>query len=171
MSDPPRQSDRTYALFTEWASAKSDDDFRSIIHRGVLSRTQIALDCGFALSVLRSNPRIKRALSELEDVLRAREILPLLSPSDPEPQALTETSPDYQLHAQSSGLDEAASTNRSASATATHGARGDDLTKAAIQRLQTENASQRAEIAELRKRLQKYESLHSALSSTGRLPR
>ncbi|MBC3302268.1 hypothetical protein H0Z09_14155 [Pseudomonas sp. SWRI18] len=171
MSEHQTQSDRTYALFTEWVAAKSDDDFRAILHRGALSRTQIALDCGFALSVLRQNPRIKLALSQLEDDLRARRILPSVSPSDLDSQTQTQAELRSQSDAQPGATSRTSGTHHPADGSGTHAVAGNDLTQAAIRRLQTENASQRAEIAELRQRLQKYESLHNALSSTGRLPR
>jgi hypothetical protein len=171
VSEHQKQSDRTYALFTEWAAAKSDDDFRAILHRGVLSRTQIALDCGFALSVLRQNPRIKLALSQLEDDLRARRILPFLSPADLDPRAEAQAESRSQPDAQPGAMNHTSGINHPADGSGAHAVAGNDMTQTAIRRLQTENASQRAEIAELRQRLQKYESLHNALSSTGRLPR
>lgn len=173
MTEHQKQSDRTYALFTEWAAAKNDDDFRAILHRGVLSRTRIALDCGFALCVLRQNPRIKLALSQLEDDLRARRILPSLSLADLDPQAQAEAQAESRSKpdAQPGGTSYASGTNHPGDGAGAHAVGDNGLTQAAIRRLQTENASQRAEIAELRQRLQKYESLHNALSSTGRLPR
>jgi hypothetical protein len=40
-----------------------------------------------------------------------------------------------------------------------------------LKRLEQENASQKAEIAELKRQLERYAVLHEALASTGRLPR
>ena len=53
-------------VFRSWIAGKSADDFRAMSLRGVLSRTEIAKECGFAKSALDQNPRIKMALRELE---------------------------------------------------------------------------------------------------------
>lgn len=55
-----------------WMASKTDTDFRSMAMRGVLSRTEIATECGFAKSALSQNPRIREALKRLEDDLRER---------------------------------------------------------------------------------------------------
>ena len=62
--------------FVAWMVSKTDNDFRAIASRGVLSRKEIAIECGFAKSALDQNPRIKASLRELEDALRVRKVLP-----------------------------------------------------------------------------------------------
>ncbi len=38
--------------FAAWVVSKTDDGFRAMAMRGVLSRTEIAAECGFAKSAL-----------------------------------------------------------------------------------------------------------------------
>ena len=38
--------------FAAWVATKSDTDYRAMVIRGVLSRTEIAKECGFAKSAL-----------------------------------------------------------------------------------------------------------------------
>lgn len=113
--------------------------------RGVLSRKEIAIECGFAKSALDQNPRIKAALRELEDSLRVRGVLPPVvekTPEDAEKPLMREPG---KLRAA--------------------------LADARQHRLETENASLKAENAELKRSLEKYSVLREALAMTGRLPR
>ncbi len=48
--------------FFTWVAGKSDGDFRAMTSRGVLSRTEVAKECGFSKSALTQNPRIKAVL-------------------------------------------------------------------------------------------------------------
>lgn len=64
--------------FQAWMASKTDSDFRQMVSRGVLSRTEIAVECGFAKSSLAQNPRIRDALKSLEGQLRDRGVLPPL---------------------------------------------------------------------------------------------
>lgn len=43
-----------FQRFTQWIASKTDENYRAIASRGVLSRKEIARECGFAKSVLRS---------------------------------------------------------------------------------------------------------------------
>ena len=45
-------------------------DWCDYIRQGALNRSEIAAECGFALSVLRQNPAVKTALAAIEDRLR-----------------------------------------------------------------------------------------------------
>lgn len=65
--------------FRAWASSKTPSDFRQMVLRGVLSRTDIAKECGFSRSVLTQNPTVKSALVALENDLRASRVLPQLA--------------------------------------------------------------------------------------------
>lgn len=157
MANGKQLAEQNLAIFIGWVASKSDTDFRKIIARGVLSRTEIARECGFAKSALNQNPRIRNSLHTLEEQLRARAVLPPLFP---------------HAHAEVKGAAETCRSEMSATdqkkteRTAIEG-RESEL----LHRLQSENANQKAEITELRRRLSKYESLHQALASTGRMPR
>jgi hypothetical protein len=132
-------------LFAAWVAGKTDDDFRAMTSRGVLSRKEIATECGFAKSALDQNPRIKTALRELEDSLRQRGVLP----------KATEKSPDEAakpLMREPSRVRASFEVER-------------------MRRLETDNASLKAENAELKRALEKHTLLREALALTGRLPR
>ncbi|ANB71309.1 hypothetical protein AYM40_02195 [Paraburkholderia phytofirmans OLGA172] len=138
-------------IFIGWVATKTDDDFRQIVSRGKLSRVEIAHECGFTKSVLNQNPRINEALRKLEDELRSRGVLPEVAQSEvvrPEDSEHPENMPMREPGQQQAARD-----------------------ADAFRRLQIESASQKAEIAELKRRLAKYESLHEALAITGRVPR
>lgn len=130
--------------FSSWVASKSDDDFRSLVHRGQLSRKEVATECGFARSVLDQNPRVKKALSDLEDALRERGVLP---PKVKQP--VGEAAPLTREPGKLRGAIEAER----------------------LRRLETENAGLKAEVAELKRALEKYAVLSQALAVTGRLPR
>ena len=51
--------------FIAWVATKNDADYRAMVSRGVLSRTEIAKECGFAKSALVQNPRIKAIMRDL----------------------------------------------------------------------------------------------------------
>ncbi len=134
------RADQNFLAFQTWVANKTDPDFLEMVMQGRLNRGEICRECGFGRSALVQNPRIKEALSELEEQLRTRGILPALVPSDTTPlrakgqlQAATEAE---RLH-----------------------------------RLEAENAGLRAELAEVRQRLKRFESLEALLSETGRLAR
>jgi hypothetical protein len=76
MASGQQLADENVRKFSIWMASKTDGDFRSMVTRGVLSRTEIATECGFAKSALTQNPRIRRALADLESTLRERGVLP-----------------------------------------------------------------------------------------------
>jgi hypothetical protein len=130
--------------FSAWVASKTDEDFRSLVHRGQLSRKEVATECGFATSVLGQNPLVKKALNDLEDALRQRGVLP---PKVEEPAG--EPAPLTREPGKLRGAVEAER----------------------LRRLETENAGLKAEVAELKRALEKYVVLSEALAMTGRLPR
>lgn len=132
-------------LFEAWVASKTDDDFRAMVSRGVLSRTDIAKECGFAKSALDQNPRIKGALRNLENGLRLRGILPPAVERDPE-------APSTPLVREPGRLRAAEDAER-------------------LRRLEQENAALKAEVAELKRTVEKFSVLRDALALTGRLPR
>jgi hypothetical protein len=132
-------------IFMTWRLSKTDDDFRAMTSRGVLSRKEIATECGFAKSALDQNPRIKAALRELEDSLRESGVLPPAVEKSPEDAA-------KPLMREPGKLRGALDADR-------------------LRRLETDNASLKAEVEELKRALDKHTILREALALTGRLPR
>lgn len=54
----------------------TDEDYVQIVHRGQLNRTKMAKDAGISKSALDTNSEISKKLSQIEDDLRERGILP-----------------------------------------------------------------------------------------------
>ena len=145
MASGQQIAEQNVKTFATWMASKTDDDFRELAGRGVLSRKEIAIECGFAKSALDQNPRIKASLRELEDALRERGVLP----------PAVEKSPDdagKPLVREPGKLRGALDAER-------------------LRRLETDNARLKAEVAELKRSLEKHAILSEALSLTGRLPR
>jgi len=136
-----QKADRNLSAFLTWVASKTDADYREMVLRGQLNRKEIARECGFAKSVLLQNPRVKDALRALEAQLRDRDILPPVA--EPATPAPTSDVPNPRAAAD----------------------------KARLKRLEAENAALRAEVMELRGRLDRYRLMDDVLSSTGRLPR
>ncbi len=139
-----QKADQNLATFLSWAASKTDTDYREMVLRGQLNRKEIARECGFAKSMLLQNPRVKDALRTLEAQLRERDILPpVAEPASPAP---TSDAPNPRAAADKARLKR-------------------------LKRLEAENAALRAEVMELRGRLDRYRLMDDVLSSTGRLPR
>jgi hypothetical protein len=145
MASGRQLAEQNWAMFCAWQASKTEGDYRQMVSRGVLSRKEIATECGFAKSALDQNPRIKEALRLLEDSLRDRGVLPRLS-STPDAAA------EQPLMREASGQRSRMDAERQS-------------------RLEQENASLRAENAELKRQLTRYAVLQEALNLTGRLPR
>lgn len=144
MASGQQVAEENVRRFSAWSASKTDDDFRNMVSRGVLSRTEIAAECGFAKSALSQNPRIREALSTLEAGLRERGVLPTVASGEEQAASPPTRSPD------------AARLARDAER---------------LSRLEQENASLKAENAELKRLLGRYTVLQEALAETGRLPR
>lgn len=143
MASGQQRSEENLATFLSWVASKTDSDFREMTVRGQLSRQEISRECSFARSVFAQNPRVKDALKTLEEALRGRGVLPALA----EP-----AEPDAPLPPQSI-------TNRVV------------MDQARLKRLESENASLRAELTKLRADLERYRLMDAVLAQTGRLPR
>lgn len=131
--------------FVAWAASKTDSEFRSMAIRGVLSRSEIAKECGFAKSALSQNPRIRESLRDLEDQLRTRGILP----------KAVDVSPEVALQ----GMPQLGSSQ------------GGSRDAERLKRLEQENASLRAELDQVKRLLARYTVLQDVLAESGRLPR
>jgi hypothetical protein len=136
-----QRSEQNLAIFLSWIVSKTDDEFREMVARGQLSRQEISRECGFAKSVLLQNPRVKDALQSLEAQLRERGVLPS--------QAVVRDGTALVVVA-----------NQRANSD-----------KVRLKRLESENASLRAEITQLRTDLERYRVMDNVLCNTGRLPR
>jgi hypothetical protein len=145
MSNGRQVADENVKKFAAWVSSKRDDDFRYLALRGVLSRTDIAAECGFARSVLNQNPRIRGSLKALEEQLRGRGVLPKLANEGPDAPSVASSTPP-------NGVGRARDAER-------------------LKRLELENASLRAELAEVKLALSRFAILQEALAESGRLPR
>ncbi len=136
-----QKADQNLTTFQSWLASKTDADYREMVLRGQLNRTEIARECGFAKSVLLQNPRVRDSLKTLEAELRERGVLPpVADPATPVP-ATDAPNPRAAVD------------------------------RARLKRLEAENAALRAEVMELRGQLERYRLMDNVLSSTGRLPR
>lgn len=131
--------------FAAWVASKTDDDFRAMTTRGVLSRKEIAIECGFSKSALDQNPRIKASLREVEDSLRIRGVLP-----QPIERNVDEVAKPQMREV---GIQRAV------------------LGTERLRRLENDNAVLKAENDELKRQLEKHSILRDALALTGRVPR
>ena len=75
MANGRQIAEQNFQRFTTWEAEKTISDFKQMVVRGVLSRKEIAKECGFSKSALDQNPRIKQALKQLEDGLREKGVL------------------------------------------------------------------------------------------------
>ena len=145
MASGQQLAEQNFIAFNTWLASKTDDDFRQLVSRGVLSRKEIAIECGFSKSALDQNPRIKSALKAAEHALRERGVLPTIADKSQEQPAEPLM---REVGKQKLGLD----TER-------------------LRRLEQENANLRAENGELKRQLERYAVIREVLSLSGRVPR
>lgn len=145
MANGQQIAERNFQSFSAWIASKSEGEFRALAIRGVLSRTEIAVECGFAKSALVQNPRIKSRLQELEDQLREQGVLP------PRVEKLVEegSAPLLREPGKLRGV----------------------VVAERLRRLETDNALLRAEVTELKSALEKHAIVSEALAMTGRVLR
>lgn len=136
-------SEENILKFTTWSVSKTDAEFRAMVVRGQLNRKEIAKECGFSTSVLTQNPRVREALKTHEQLLRSRDILPPFAQAEPSSKPLPPSGDTQRVL----------------------------LDKARLKRLESENASLRAELTQVRERLARYELMERHMAETGRLPR
>lgn len=133
--------------FEAWiAERESAKDWSDYVRGDKLNRSEVATECGFALSVLRQNPAVRSALEALESRLRDQGILKASAPG-----ATAKTNDPATL----------ATDRRIMSAKS----QADQRVKA----LEEQNAALRAENRELRDRLRQLEHVDAHLAATGRL--
>jgi len=136
--------------FTDWiAERDAANDWADYIRQGKLNRSEIASECGFALSVVRQNPAVKTALEVLEARLLASGVLQSAKAG---PGPAIEAGTD----ATSQSIDK-----RILAAKAKAEQR--------VKQLEEQNAALKAEVRDLRDQLKTYRHLDEHLCTTGRL--
>jgi len=131
--------------FNAWVVERERaNDWQDYLRGGKLNRSEIAAECGFALSVLRQNPAIKEALQALEEGLVARGIL-----------LIKETAPGTSNEAAS----QKATDKRILASKA--------KVEARVKALEEQNATLKAEVRDLRDRLNHFKHLDDYLARTG----
>lgn len=135
------KADQNFEAFQNWASSKTDADFREIVRGAQLNRGEICRECGFGRSALTQNPRIKEALFRLEDDLRERGVLPW------------QQAPVSETPMRAKGQMVAASDPER------------------LRKLEAEVAGLRAALDDARGRLARYKAIEGMLAQSGRLVR
>jgi hypothetical protein len=138
------------AAFSAWVAERgAANDWSDYLRGAKLNRSEIAAECGFALSVLRQNPGVKAALVALEDRLRT-------SGTIKGPNALC---PALEVESEDAGslaIDRRVMVAKR-------------KLEERVKALEEKNAALRAELSSLYEQLAKYKHLDEHLSRTGRL--
>lgn len=140
-----QKAERNLAAFDAWAATQTDDDFKQIVFRGQLNRSEVAKGIGCGKSALNQNPALREAIKSLEDNLRDKGILPLLTDTAKEN---TDKPKQYD-----------AGKNRRV------------LESKRLSTLEAENIELKAKVAELEGKLERYGELADTLSEMGFMPR
>ena len=135
--------------FNEWVTVRdAAADWLDYVRQGKLNRSEIASECGFALSVVRQNPAVKTALEALETRLTASNILGgAPSATDEAVTAATNQAVDRRTMAAKLKAEQR------------------------VKALEEQNATLKAEMCDLREQIKTYRHLEEHLCSTGRLLR
>lgn len=144
MANGQQLAELNFQTFMTWLASRTDSDFKQLVSRGCLSRKEISTQCGFSTSALNQNPRIKSALLAKEASLRESGVLPQLasaSAESPSGPAVKEATAGRSFDAER------------------------------LRRLEQENASLRAENAQLKRELERFVVIRDVLSTSGRMPR
>jgi uncharacterized protein YeeX (DUF496 family) len=137
-------------LFKAWRSERDRaEDWADYIHRGQLNRSEIAKECGFALSSFRSNPALKSALDDVEAKLRERGAFAISK----HVQNVSDSTPE----------------NRATQAVEHRIMIAKHQTDLRIKSLEEQNATLRAEVRDLREEMKRFNHLDAHLCRTGRL--
>lgn len=136
--------------FNDWiAERDAANDWSDYVRQGKLNRSEIAAECGFALSVIRQNPAVKTALEVLEARLLASGVL-LSAKAAPGPAVEAGTD------ATSQSIDKRIMAAKGKA-------------EARVKQLEEQNAALKAEVRDLRDQLKTYRHLDEHLCTTGRL--
>lgn len=136
--------------FESWVAERDKaGDWPDYIRGDKLNRSEIAAECGFALSVIRQNPAIKEALAVVEERLLASGLFEL--------SKIAQTSPTGHV----------AEASRLAVDGRILAAKGKAEQRVKV--LEEQNATLRAEARDLREKLGRFSHLDAHLCATGRL--
>ncbi len=145
-----RDGANTLQRFNSWvAEREAAADWKDYIHGGKLSRSEIASECGFALSVVSQNQVVREALAALEGRLRASGVIVASGgpqntaeggAEDPTSQAL-----EHRILIAKGKAEQR------------------------VKALEEQNAALKAEVLDLRDQLGRYKHLDQHLCKTGRL--
>ena len=79
MANGQQRAQQNLEAFEVWQATQTDDDFKQIAFKGKLNRIEVAKGVGCGKSALSQNPALRKALKTLEDNLREKGVLPLLT--------------------------------------------------------------------------------------------
>lgn len=145
MASGQQKAAQNIKAFKAWQATQTDDDFKQIVRRGQLNRTELAKAIACGKSALTQNPALKEAIKALEDSLRERGILP-----EQTNEAKSESTKAKQY-------DNTA--NRSL------------LNSKRLSSLEAENLELKAKVKELEGKLERFGELSETLSEMGLMPR
>lgn len=145
MASGQQKAQQNLEAFEVWKATQTDDDFRKIVFRGQLNRTEVAKVIGCGKSALNQNPALKKALKALEDELRERDVL--------------------------SPLTKAAKKNEGKPQPYDNTANRKLLDSKRVSLLEAENIELKAKVDALEKQLERFGELSETLSEMGLMPR
>ena len=144
MSNKPAAKEMCFQQFSSFIAERwKSNDWEGYIRRGILNRTEMHKECGFARSTFQTNDDIVKLLNETEDKLRELEILPAVD--DLEEKDVVN-----------------ANTNQNSSYS---------IKDKRLNALEQQNALLQAENNMLKEMLSKYELMDKYLQESGRLVR
>ncbi|MDF4652447.1 VPA1267 family protein [Vibrio parahaemolyticus] len=145
MASGQQKAQRNLEAFEVWKATQTDDEFKQIVFRGQLNRIEVAKGIGCGKSALNQNPALKKALKSLEDELRGKGVLPLLTDAakknEGKPQAYDNTASRKTIDSKR------------------------------VSSLEAENIELKAKVEALEKRLERFGELSETLSEMGLMPR
>ena len=143
---------RNIQQFKKWVDERDVAvDWPDYIRGNKLNRSEIAAECGFALSVIRQNPSVKSALETLEERLRANGTLPN---QDKTRDKVARISSDATGQSEDRRI---------------MAAKG--KAEQRVKMLEEQNAALSAEVRALREQITRYRHLDEHLCNTGRMLR
>ncbi|RKF14339.1 hypothetical protein DBZ36_16920 [Alginatibacterium sediminis] len=131
--------------FEVWKATQTDEGFKQIVYRGQLNRVEVAKGLGCGKSALNQNPALKKALNALEDELRDKGVLPLLTDSA---KKNSDRPKPYDNMANRKLFD-----------------------SKRVSSLEAENIELKAKVKELESKLERFGELSETLSEMGLMPR
>tara|TARA_R110002124_G_scaffold135152_4_gene298028 strand:- start:462 stop:899 length:438 start_codon:yes stop_codon:yes gene_type:complete len=145
MANGQQKAQQNIDAFQSWVATQQDEDFKQIMFRGQLSRSEVAKALGCGKSALNQNPELRKSLNTLEDKLRANGVLPPLTDIA---QKETDKPKRYDN-----------TENRKA------------LDSRRLSSLEAENIELKAKVKELEGRLERFGELSETLSEMGFMSR